>query len=157
MTKNASIIAALLFLVSCRSKQPTGKTNFVYEIPNGLRGWVRVDYEQPRCPALTRNTDGSWLVRISERGLACTSSSIRHSSWSDSTFSRAGTNPVEMVASEGDPRREIWLEGGAIEECPQGRRPFETFFVGTKEERARAADPPACPELPLSVPEARTR
>lgn len=147
MSRHAWLAAALVCVGACGSEPATVKKAYVYEIPKDFKGWVRVDFEQPTCPALRQTPDGQWIVEVDNRGRVCTSTSIQHASWADSDFVRVGAAPRPMVEREGDPAREIWREGGGTEECPQGKRPFEALFVGTKEERAKAPDPPSCPEL----------
>ncbi len=71
-------LAALAVIpgLSCRwlaAEQPP-RRKYVYQIPAGFRGWVKVEYSSPTCSAL-EDRDGHRVVDIGADGTACT----RHS------------------------------------------------------------------------------
>ena len=109
-----------------------------YEIRDGFRGWVVIQYGDPRCSPLPMH-NGYLVLKISESGCLCTSTSLPEG---------LRTNAFEYVASDGhrtaipakygDPTSQI-LED-VTGEYVTGNNTFvrSYFFVGPLHEYKRA-------------------
>jgi len=98
-----------------------------WELPNGYRGWLVVEYEVPRCPALP--TSGMYLViKASAEGRACTSSPAP-TGWRYHKYEHVGPDGARTtVRSVGHTDRQVW----PITYGPAGNR--ELIFIGTEAE-----------------------
>lgn len=104
----------------------------LYEIPEGYRGWVVIQYGDSSCPPL--KSEGIYLVvRFSPRGRACTSApqprgwTIDRHYYLDERGNRTAL-PLSHIGEGGM----IWA--GSSTNPPGVSFARHTFFVGTEDE-----------------------
>jgi hypothetical protein len=131
-------------LIGCQER----RTPVVYEIPEGFRGWVLIQFNKPECPRLAE-VEGKLVLRISKDGKSCASSAPEYG-WAKDEFhfvSERGREPIRTTVQGGGGM--IW--SASIGECGSGAghtaAVFSNFYVGT--EVAAKADtvapsPPEC-------------
>lgn len=125
-------VYAMLFLTAC-SVDDTVSSN-LYLIPDGYKGWVRVEYDKDF--GQETKSEGDYIViKVNEKGVSKVKSTVTNEGWA--------TNRYFYVTKDGE-RTEL-KPGKLIHGAVQGREsktnPGEVnFFVGTKEEFAEATD-----------------
>lgn len=104
-----------------------------YELPEGYRGWVVIQYQDPTCAPI--RTEGIYLIiTIPPSGRACTSDAIPRG-WRYTRYDYVSPDGTrKTIPSSGwNPKREIWA--GSWAPVQQGVTfPRSSFFVGTKAE-----------------------
>ncbi|MDQ0242861.1 hypothetical protein J2S09_000397 [Bacillus fengqiuensis] len=125
-------VYAMLFLTAC-SVDDTVSSN-LYLIPDGYKGWVRVEYDKDFGEE-TRAEGDYIVIKVNEKGVSKVKSTVTHEGWA--------TNKYFYVTKDGE-RKEL-KPGKLIHGATQGREsktnPGEVnFFVGTKEEFAQSTD-----------------
>jgi len=105
--------------------------SFRFLIPEGYRGWVRVEFEIPGAPALPMEA-GHAVLKIPPSGSLTTSSHEQYGWARDSYFvySNSGMRPIPDTG----PARLIWGKINGEEKGSSGIRKYEEFFVGTERE-----------------------
>jgi len=100
-----------------------------YRIPAGYRGWVRIEYANPKC--ISSRRDEKFVLEISEAGVACTS---------DDYESGEAVDRYRFIDARGDSvasSSAAAVRNGQFTRCTDasGRtQQYESFFVGTKTE-----------------------
>lgn len=128
-----ALIASCLFLLGVRRP-------LLYEIPDGYRGWVVIQYEDRTCPPLTRR--GVYLViTIGQDGRTCTSDPFPQG-WrpTDYQYVRSDGSRTKIPVTVRGRGGLIW-GGHYVWPASQGR-----FFVGTEDELESGSYPR--PEVP---------
>jgi hypothetical protein len=120
----AVIFLALAGVVAAFLSQGVGRP-IRWELPNGYRGWLVVEYEVPRCPPLL--TSGMYFViKPSSEGRACTSSPAPMG-WRYHKYEYVHPDGARtIVRSVGHTDRQVW----PITYGPAGNR--ELIFIGTE-------------------------
>ena len=133
----------LLLVFSTGCYKP--RTPCVYEVPENFRGWVLIRFRRPECPPVPVE-NGRLVLRISETGVLCTSSSFE-TGWAKDQYYFVGKSRTPIPSTGWGGGGLVWLESNG--ECRDGaNRPvaaFANFFVGTE---AEAREPPRRPESP---------
>jgi len=117
--------------------------SFRFLIPEGYRGWVRVEFEVPGMPPLP--TEGVQTeIKIPPSGLLRTSSPEQYG-WARDTYvfysnvySSAG---VESIPDSGQARL-VWGKINGEETGSSGKRKYEEFFIGTVQQYKDQIDQP---------------
>lgn len=102
-----------------------------YEIPEGFRGRVVIQYEDPSCPSL--RTSGLYVViPISESGRGCTKSAVPEG-WRYTRYDYVTSDGSRTRISDERSSREPAAFAGSY--SPSRKR--ELLFIGTAEEFER--------------------
>lgn len=113
--------------------------SFRFLIPEGYRGWVRVEFEIPGMPPLPTEA-GQTVIKIPPSGLLRTSSPEQYG-WARDTYalySSAGLRPIP----DSGPARLVWGEINGEETGSSGKRKYEEFFVGSEQQYKDQIDQP---------------
>jgi hypothetical protein len=125
------VLLVALGLAACFQEK---RIPFVFEIPKDFRGWVSVEFFRRDCPPLPPPANGKQVVRLPDNGRLCVGSPIPF-----------GEGKDEYYFVDGDQRAmaddQILAEHVALEAGGSGKRAFERFFVGTKEELGNSSEP----------------
>lgn len=130
-----SLVWIMLLSVACRPRAAC-----VYEISDHFRGWVRIDLGVESCPTLGVSPR---IVRVPSSGRVCTSSLLERG-WAIDEFYFVGRERTRIYEDAPPEERLIW--GRSVgSEARSGQTPshFMQFFVGTKEEVAKAGEGPS--------------
>jgi hypothetical protein len=130
------------FAANSRNSAPR---SFRFLVPEGYRGWVRVEFEIPGAPALPAER-GQTVIKIPPSGLLRTSSPEQYG-WARDTYvfySSAGLRPIP----DSGPARLIWGKINGEETGLSGKRKYEEFFVGNEQLYKDQMDQPK-PKDPL--------
>jgi hypothetical protein len=133
------------FSANSRNSAPR---SFRFLIPEGYRGWVRVEFEIPGMPPLPSER-GQTVTKIPPSGLLRTSSPEQYG-WARDTYlfySSAGMRPIP----DSGPARLIWGKINGEETGSSGKRKYEEFFVGSEQQYKDQIDQ-AKPNDPLPNP-----
>ena len=107
-------------------------------IPEGYRGWVRVDFRQKGKPPLPTE-DGLYLLKLDEHGSLKTSSDPLVGHGRDDFFYYSADRRV-LVSNAGVCKGGmVWQVETMVDEGTSA--PFVRFFVGSEDEYRRIADP----------------
>lgn len=130
-------ISVLALLASMATACEKKRRPSVYEVPQGFRGWVTIEFEVRACPPIPI-VDDRYVFAIRDDGTFCTSSSPESGYAHDEyVFVGARRSPIPGFDHGGD--NLIWGKGLAT--FGTGRlRTMEHFFVGTESEY-EAAEP----------------
>lgn len=138
-------VLSMLAVSECQQR----RTAVVYEIPEGYRGWVEIDYERSDCPALPL-TEGKYVIAISKDGRACTSSAPEVGTALDE-FYFVGSQRTRIPVTGWGGGGLIWGHTiGTVSGYGSKRRTRGGFFVGSESEYRSA--PPAPGTIPLPTP-----
>ena len=117
------------------------RTPSLYEIPDGFRGWVLMEFKNPACPALERR-DGKWVFRVGADGRLCTSTSPE-TEWAVDKYFFVGAERREIPHTGWGGGGLIWgAARGTCQVTAQAEHEFEKFFVGTETDFGSAPRPP---------------
>ena len=112
-----------------------------YELPEGFRGCVLIQFKRPDCPA-TQVIQDRLVFHIPASGFLCTSS-WPQAGWARDEYYFVGQKRTRIESLGVGQERLIWL--GSTGRCSSGDHPaavYQLFFVGTEQESNR---PPAAP------------
>jgi hypothetical protein len=100
-------------------------------IPDGYTGWVRVEFEVQDAPALPME-GGEYVLRIPGDGVLRTSSPEQYG-WAHDHYYYYSSRDTRSLPDSGAAQL-IWgkINGEAVD--TKGKRKYEEFFVGTKEQ-----------------------
>jgi hypothetical protein len=126
------LISAGLVVVLAIAAFQFAHRSLIFELPNGYRGWVTLQFEEPSCPPLQKR-GLSLVIPVSTIGRACTSSPNPWGEWRrwhfvyvnpDETQMSGGLNGLVSDESHGisDDRKRFWFFVGAIEEYRKNRQ-----------------------------------
>jgi hypothetical protein len=101
----------------------------IWELPDGYRSWVVVEYERPSCPALPLR-DGHRVHRIGADGRLCTS---------DRLLDGPARERFMYIKPDGS-LEEILIPGYTGQFRIEGVSNRLFGFIGTREEQQRALD-----------------
>lgn len=146
------IMAGMLTVISCGglAGQPAARSNVVYEIPDGFRGWVMIEYSSPACHAPI-DYRGRTVIPVSKGGTGCSSRS-RAEGWISSAVRYAGQSGPSITngagGGEGQPARllegqdpqTVFVWWGMGWTCEDSGLQVQTFFVGTTDEYNKNRD-----------------
>src|ERR1700728_2346346 len=125
-------------------------------IPEGYRGWVRVEFEIPGAPPLPAEA-GQIVLKIPPTGLLRTSSSEQYG-WAKDDYVFYASGGPQPIPDSGAGRL-IWGKINNSEESgSSGQRRYEEFFVGTQQqfkdqaEQSRPNDSLKESHVPEAVP-----
>jgi uncharacterized protein DUF6843 len=122
-----SVFLALLLVILFAGCEKT-RTACIYEIPEGLTGWVLIEYGRTNCPPLIKR-DGKFVFQIGADGRLCTSSQPEYGRAKD-LYYYVGKSRTEIRATGWGGGRLIWA--GSIAGTQGAQTTHETFFVGTE-------------------------
>lgn len=154
------VLGALCFIVlvpavACAgaTAQHGARANHVYQLPEGFRGWVKVEYSSVGCPGL-EDREGRKLIEVSKDGTACTRHD-RAGGWRSSEFRYGGEARRLIVEAPGstdsgccqpaalpkgeDPRT-VFVWGRTGWTCENPKAEVQVFFVGTVDEYNKGRD-----------------
>jgi hypothetical protein len=123
--------------------------SFRFLIPEGYRGWVRVEFEIPGVPALPAER-GQIVIKIPPSGLLRTSSPEQYG-WARDTYffySNVYSSASLQSIRDSGPARLIWGKVNGEETGTSGKRKYEEFFVGSEQQFKDQIDQPK-PKDPL--------
>ncbi len=121
-----TLVVVLSLAPGCERK----RTPSVYEIPEGYRGWVTIDFGVPSCPPLSLR-DGKYIVVIQASGKACTSSAPEYG-YARDEFYFVGRRRAPIAETHEGQGGLIW-GGGMAGLGPAGKqRIIGHFFVGSE-------------------------
>ncbi len=134
----ARFFARALFLLSAMGAlacQNEVRPALIFEIPEGYKGWVSVQFYRGDCPPLA-DEGGKMLARVAENGRLCTGTPM--------TFGNPGDDFyfVDASGKRTDAKAQIHQQHTAIEGASPGKQVYERFFVGTAEEFEKAPPEP---------------
>ncbi|HEY4766693.1 MAG TPA: hypothetical protein VIH75_23680 [Candidatus Sulfotelmatobacter sp.] len=125
-------------------------------IPEGYRGWVRVEFEIPGAPPLPAQA-GQIVLKIPPTGLLRTSSSEQYG-WAEDDYVFYASGGLQPIPDSGAGKL-IWGKINNSEHSgSSGKRSYEEFFVGTQQqfkdqaEQSRPNDSPKESHVPAAVP-----
>jgi uncharacterized protein DUF6843 len=104
------------------------------ELPPGYRGWVVIEYDNPKCPPF--RVQGLVLViDVSASGRGCTSSPIPRG-WRSYRYDyvHADGTRTQLRTTDWDGEQEVWQLSYHLREQSDPRT-YEVLFIGTKAER----------------------
>lgn len=111
-------------------------------IPEGYRGWVRVEFEVPGAPKLPIEA-GENVLKIPSTGLLKTSSPEQYGWSKDDYFFYSGAGTIPL--SDSGSNRLIWGKLNGEASGLAGKRKYEDFFVGTQEQYSEQMSGAASP------------
>lgn len=135
----ARLFARSLFLLSVLGAlacQNDVRAPFIFEIPEGYKGWVSVQFFRGDCPPLAQAEDGKLLARIPASGRLCAGTPMSFGDPGDEFYF------VDASGQRTDAKAQIHQQHTAIEGASPGKQIYERFFVGTDEEFAKAPPEP---------------
>jgi hypothetical protein len=125
-------------------------------IPEGYRGWVRVEFEIPGAPPLPAEA-GQTVLKIPPTGLLRTSSPEQYG-WAKDDYVFYASGGLQPIPDSGAGKL-IWGKINNSEESgSSGKRRYEEFFVGTQQqfkdqaEQSRPNDSPKGSHVPAAIP-----
>ncbi len=121
----------------------TAPRSFRFLIPEGYRGWVRVEFEVPGMPSLPTEA-GQIVIEIPPSGTLRTSSPEQYG-WARDTYvfySNVHSNAGEQPIPDSGPARLIWGKINGEESSSSGKRKYEEFFVGSEQQYKDQIDQP---------------
>jgi len=160
----------LVPVVACEASTAPrgGRAAYVYQIPEGFRGWVKVEYSSPGCPAL-EDREGGKLIEVSRAGTACTKYD-RSGGWKSSAFRYGAESPrlipeapasadngccQPAVLPKGQDPATVFVWGQTGWTCESPKAEVQVFFVGAVDEYNKNRDDYqkfACDASPTSSP-----
>jgi len=123
--KSALVLLGLISLLPGCSRLP-----YVFEIPEGYIGWVRVQFDIRDCPKLLKR-DGKLILRIGNDGRLCTSSVLEIGAPFDEYY-YVGKSATRLSQTELHGGGMIW--GGGVDTITWGtnKEVSRAFYVGTE-------------------------
>jgi hypothetical protein len=125
-------------------------------IPEGYRGWVRVEFGIPGAPPLPAEA-GQIVLKIPPTGLLRTSSPEQYG-WAKDDYVFYASGGLQSIPDSGAGKL-IWGKINNSEESgSSGPRRYEEFFVGTQQqfkdqaEQSRPNDSPRDSHVPAAIP-----
>jgi hypothetical protein len=109
-----------------------------YLIPDGFKGWVRIDYRQKDAPPLPIE-DGRRLLKLNAQGMAVTSSDPPSGHGKDDFLYYSADRQTPLSSAGVCKGGMIWQVQTMVDE--RTSMPFTRFFVGTEDEYRQAVDP----------------
>jgi hypothetical protein len=133
---NRQVVESLEFEAECalHGAWELWRLPATYVVPDGFTGWVTVYYRQKGRSELPRGND-EYLVEIGKSPAVYTSSDLRQ----DSRGAKYASQDGKAYATNGRDRM-IWgWQAGDASLCS----PFQSFFVGTREQYRKSGPNPA--------------
>jgi hypothetical protein len=124
------------FSTNSRNSPPR---SFRFLIPEGYRGWARVEFEISGAPALPTER-GQTVIKIPPSGFLTTSSPEQYG-WARDTYVFYSSSGVQSIPDSG-PARFIWGKINGEETGSSGKRKYEEFFVGSEQQYKDQIDQP---------------
>ena len=144
----AGCLAAAIFAFGCEGVTAQHGDAVVHTIPEGFRGWVKVEYSVASCPA-QKNKDGRKLIAVAADGTACTQYS-RADGWKSAEFLRGTSHQALKEAPESACCQPATLPKGAEPGTAfvlgrtgwtcEPKTDVQVFFVGTVDEYNKDRD-----------------
>lgn len=138
-------VVGIITAMSCvgTASQRSTRSNVVYEVPDGFRGWVIVEYSSPSCHAPI-DRQGRSVIPISETGTGCSSHSVAQG-WSSSAVEYRQSGRSIAKGAGGDPGQAATLPKGQDPQtvfvwwgigwtCEESGLAVQSFFIGTTDE-----------------------
>jgi len=100
-------------------------------IPEGYTGWVRVEFEVPGAAPLP-NEAGQYVIKIPPNGSLQTSSPEQYG-WAKDGYDYYSAQGTRSFSDSG-PDARIWGKLNAEASGASGKRKYEEFFVGTRQQ-----------------------
>ncbi len=100
-------------------------------IPQGYKGWVRVEFEVQGAPPLPMES-GQYVLKIPSNGVLRTSSAEQYG-WANDHYYYYSAQGVRALPDSG-PAELIWGKINGEESATSGKRKYEEFFVGTTQQ-----------------------
>jgi hypothetical protein len=124
------------FSANSRNSAPR---SFRFLIPEGYRGWVRVEFEVPGMPPLPTE-GGQTVIKIPPSGLLRTSSPEQYG-WARDTYVFYFSAGVQSIPDSG-PAKLIWGKINGEATGSFGKQKYEEFFVGSEQQYKDQIDQP---------------
>ena len=109
-----------------------------YLIPEGFKGWARIDFRQKDAPRIPTE-DGRRLLKLNAQGMTATSSDPPRGHAKDDFFYYAGSRRTPLSTAGVCKGGLIWQVETIFDE--RSATPFTRFFVGTEEQYRDTVDP----------------
>jgi hypothetical protein len=122
------IALGVSFIINTRSSTPR---SLQFQIPEGYRGWVRVEFEVPGAPPLPQEA-GQTVVKIPPSGALKTSSPEQYG-WAKDSYAFYSSGSVRSIPDSGMGRL-IWGKINGEASGNLGKQKYEEFFVGTQQQ-----------------------
>lgn len=122
------ICLGVWFGINTRSSTPR---SLRFLIPEGYRGWVRVEFETRGAPPLAEDA-GQTVVKIPSSGSLKTSSPEQYG-WAKDSYAFYSSTGVRPIPDSGAGRL-IWGKINGEASGSSGKRKYEEFFVGTQQQ-----------------------
>jgi uncharacterized protein DUF6843 len=122
------VCLGIWFTLNPRSSTPR---SLQFRIPEGYRGWVRVEFEIPGAPPLPQEA-GKTVVKIPPSGALKTSSPEQYG-WAKDSYAFYSSAGVSSIPDSGAGRL-IWGKINGEASGTSGKRKYEEFFVGTQQQ-----------------------
>lgn len=121
-----------------------------YELPDGYRGWVVIEYRNPDCPPI--RTSGIYLIlEIPHSGHVCTSDPLPDNSWRLTRYEYVRADGKRKhIPSYDNHAREVWAGHIALFQTRKEGFPQQGIFVGTKAEYEKSPRMPYVSQPPAS-------
>ena len=142
------LVVAALLTTAC-GRLGNSRTPCVYEIPEGYRGWVLIQYSKTTCPPIAER-DGKLVFPIPSKGYLCTSTPFE-TGWARDEFIFVGTSRVPIEATAPGAGGLIWR--GSNGSCGYTGGPkvvMSQFYVGTEDAARKAGEEPSPPDCESS-------
>ncbi len=126
------MLAVLVLSAGCVGPE---RRPLAYEVPQGYRGWVELEYGRPDCAPLGVQDDGAYVVRFDSQGQACTATEFEAGVAKDHWY-YVGPHGREELQNLGVGQPDNWIWGGRITNMSCSRRigTFKQAFVGSEED-----------------------
>ena len=122
------MVAVVLAIIGCGLY----RSPYVFEVPEGYVGWVRIRFDRSDSPALP-NENGKLVLRIGKDGRLSTSSNLKIGEPFDEYY-YTGRTLTKLPCTQLHGGGMIW--GGGMETVSSGtnKSASRVFFVGTEAE-----------------------
>jgi uncharacterized protein DUF6843 len=142
MTHLTLPVAVTVAALGCGGASAQRDEGAVYVVPEGFRGWAKVEYSSPTCPA-QKDEDSRNLIVLDAAGTACTRLSTEQA-WKNPAFRRRTSRQLLKEALDsaccqpaslpkGEEPGTVFVLGRTGWTC-EPRMDVQVFFIGTIDE-----------------------
>jgi hypothetical protein len=105
-----------------------------YELPDGYRGWVVIEYYNPACPTL-ESMGIYYVVKVPSSGHVCISGSLQNEAWRLPLYEYVMSDGTRRrIPSFNNEAREVWAGNYVLFQTREEGNPQHGIFVGNMKE-----------------------